>query len=96
MRKYAPPEIKDAAGTYADLIRRYVGARLAGRGLAHTVSWVTEQSPVWQCLHVWEAPVFTERTSVGLDVHARSVVAAAIDGDTGEVFRKRLTPATTT
>jgi len=39
-----------------------------------------------------EAPVFTERTSVGLDVHARSVVAAAIDGDTGEVFRARLTP----
>ena len=37
--------------------------------------------------------MFTERTSVGLDVHARSVVAAAIDGDTGEVFRKRLTPA---
>jgi hypothetical protein len=39
-----------------------------------------------------EAPVFTERTSVGLDVHARSVVAAAIDGVTGEVFRARLTP----
>jgi len=37
--------------------------------------------------------VFTERTSVGLDVHARSVVAAAIDGVTGEVFRARLTPA---
>jgi transposase len=36
--------------------------------------------------------VFTERTSVGLDVHARSVVAAAIDGETGEVFRARLTP----
>lgn len=30
-----------------------------------------------------------ERTSVGLDVHAQSVVAAAIDGDTGEVFRAR-------
>ncbi|MHB8188475.1 MAG: hypothetical protein ACYDDU_20880 [Dermatophilaceae bacterium] len=29
--------------------------------------------------------MFTERTSVGLDVHARSVVAAAIDGVTGEV-----------
>jgi hypothetical protein len=29
---------------------------------------------------------------VGLDVHARSVVAAAIDGVTGEVFRARLTP----
>jgi transposase len=39
-----------------------------------------------------EAPVFNERTSVGLDVHARSVVAAAIDGVTGEVFRARLTP----
>jgi transposase len=31
--------------------------------------------------------------SVGLDVHARSVVAAAIDGETGEVFRARLTPS---
>ena len=34
----------------------------------------------------------SERASVGLDVHARSVVAAAIDGVTGEVFRARLTP----
>jgi len=37
--------------------------------------------------------VFAERTSVGLDVHARSVAAAAIDGRTGEVFRARLTPS---
>jgi transposase len=37
--------------------------------------------------------VFTERTSVGLDVHASSVVAAAIDGDTGELFQERLTPS---
>lgn len=36
--------------------------------------------------------MFTERTSVGLDVHARSVSAAAIDGQTGEVFQQRLTP----
>ena len=36
--------------------------------------------------------MFAERTSVGLDVRARSVVAAAIDADTGEVFRNRLTP----
>ena len=35
----------------------------------------------------------TERTSVGLDVHARSVVAAAIDGETGELKRARLTPS---
>lgn len=31
-----------------------------------------------------------ERTSVGLDVHARSVVAAAIDNQTGEVTRTEL------
>ena len=37
--------------------------------------------------------MFTERTSVGLDVHARSVAAAAIDGVTGELFRSRLTPS---
>ena len=37
--------------------------------------------------------MFTERTSVGLDVHARSVVAAAIDGVTGELFQTRLTPS---
>ncbi len=40
-----------------------------------------------------EATVFCERTSVGLDVHAPSVVAAAIDGQTGEVFRTLLTPS---
>jgi transposase len=37
--------------------------------------------------------VLFERTSVGLDVHARSVVAAAIDGVTGELKRARLTPS---
>jgi transposase len=37
--------------------------------------------------------VVTERTSVGLDVHARSVAAAAIDGVTGELFQARLTPS---
>lgn len=37
--------------------------------------------------------MFTERTSVGLDVHARSVAAAAIDGVTGELFHARLTPS---
>ena len=37
--------------------------------------------------------MFTERTSVGLDVHARSVAAAAIDGVTGELFQTKLTPA---
>ena len=36
--------------------------------------------------------MFIERTSVGLDVHARSVVAHAMDGVTGEVFMGRLVP----
>lgn len=33
-----------------------------------------------------------ERTSIGLDVHARSVAGCGIDGETGEIFRQRLTP----
>ncbi len=32
------------------------------------------------------------RMSVGLDVHARSVVACGLDGQTGELFERRLTP----
>jgi len=41
---------------------------------------------------MWEAPVERKRTSVGLDVHARSVVACGLDGQTGELFERRLTP----
>ncbi len=37
--------------------------------------------------------MFTERTSVGLDVHARSVAAAAIDGVTGELVQAKLAPS---
>ena len=37
--------------------------------------------------------MFSERTSVGLDVHARSVAAAAIDTFTGELFQSRLAPS---
>ena len=37
-----------------------------------------------------EVLVFTERTAVGLDVHARSVRAAALDTVTGEVVEARL------
>jgi len=37
--------------------------------------------------------VFTERTSVGLDVHARSVAAAAIDMVTGELVQDTLVPS---
>jgi len=37
--------------------------------------------------------VFTQRTGVGLYMHARSVAAAAIDGVTGELVRTKLTPS---
>jgi len=36
--------------------------------------------------------VIVERTSVGLDVHARSVVATGLDSITGEVFKTTLVP----
>jgi hypothetical protein len=41
---------------------------------------------------MWEAPVERKRTSVGLDVHARSVMGCGLDGATGELFERRLTP----
>jgi transposase len=37
--------------------------------------------------------MFNERTTVGLDVHARSVVAEAVDWSTGQVFGELLVPA---
>ncbi len=37
--------------------------------------------------------MFSERTSVGLDVHARSVVACGLDTVTGVLHRQRLIPA---
>lgn len=36
--------------------------------------------------------MFTERTSIGLDVHARSASAAVIDTATGEVIEQRIAP----
>src|SRR4051795_9726410 len=41
---------------------------------------------------MWEAPVLRNRTSVGLDVHARSVVGCGLDGQTGQLFERRLCP----
>jgi hypothetical protein len=35
-----------------------------------------------------------ERTYAGLDVHARSVMASAIDGESGEIRTVRLVPQT--
>lgn len=36
--------------------------------------------------------IINERTSVGLDVHTHSIVGAAVDTETGELFRQRLGP----
>ena len=36
--------------------------------------------------------MFRQRTFVGLDVHARSVVGHALDESTGEVWQQRLLP----
>lgn len=67
---------------------------VAGRCPAYPCSWVTEQeAPARSFRQWWESPVFTERASVGLDVHARSVAAAAIDSVTGRVFQTKLTPS---
>ena len=41
---------------------------------------------------MWEAPVEFQRTSIGLDVHARSVVACGLDRKSGELFERRLCP----
>ena len=64
-----------------------------GRGLAHTIRGLPGRTGLLGLSDSCGRPrLFTERTSVGLDVHARSV-AAAIDGVTGELFQSRLTPA---
>ena len=41
---------------------------------------------------MWEAPVIRQRTSVGLDVHARSVFGCGFDAETGQVLERRLAP----
>jgi transposase len=36
--------------------------------------------------------VIRQRTSVGMDVHARSVFCCALDGETGEIVERQMTP----
>lgn len=42
-----------------------------------------------------ETPVMQDRTCVGLDVHARSVWACAVDDESGEMRTSRISPKTT-
>ncbi len=67
----------------------------AGASLTRFAGCRTE-FPARPIRQLWEAPVFTERRSIGLDVHARSVAAAAIDSVTGELFQTKLTPSMNT
>lgn len=63
---------------------------VAGRGLAHNARGLPSGGFLGSAYPtMWEAPVSGHRTSVGLDVHARSVVAAALDGATGQVWQAR-------
>lgn len=55
------------------------------RGLLAGAVWLVEPQ-------VWEASVFGNRRSVGLDVPARSVMACGLNGQTGELFERRLIP----
>ena len=72
----APPPALDGWGAGA--------SRTCERGLpTGNGSWPVEPQ-------MWEAPVSHQRTSVGLDVHARSVVACALVSETGEVVEHRL------
>ncbi|MFH8753990.1 IS110 family transposase, partial [Streptomyces rimosus] len=58
------------------------------RGLPPPSLWVAVEP------QLREAPVMFERTYAGLDVHARSVMASAIDGGSGEIRTLRLVPQT--
>ena len=84
--------ISSGAAAYrarAQFVRRYGGAGASlkcDRGLPTGMwSWPVEPQ-------IWEAPVIRQRTSVGLDVHARSVFGCALYGETGQVIERRLTP----
>jgi transposase len=56
------------------------------------LTWIADREKALTVLHLREAPVFTERTSVGLDVHARSIVGCGLDTVTGETARRRVVP----
>ena len=56
------------------------------------MTWITVREKALPVLHLREAPVFSERTNVRLDVHARSIVGCGLDTVSGTVARRRLSP----
>ena len=62
-------------------------------GLAHVSTSVVDAGSSRSVEpQTWKVPMIFQRTSVWLDVHARSVAAASIDGRTGAVSRLKMTP----
>jgi transposase len=57
------------------------------------LTWIAGEELVSLAPHLREAPVFFERTSVGLDVHARSIVGCGLDTVTGRMMQRRLVPS---
>ncbi len=77
----------------AEVARRYGGAGVrAGTSLASCRGLPAGVNLACLSISCGEVPVKRERTYVGLDVHARSVVGCGLDGDTGELVRARLCP----
>ena len=56
------------------------------------MTWIADGEKALSAPQLREAPVFSERTSVGLDVHARSIVGCGLDTVSGTIARRRLTP----
>jgi transposase len=57
------------------------------------LTWIAGEELAWSAPHLREAPVFSERTSVGLDVHGRSIVGCGLDTVTGRTVQRRLVPS---
>ena len=67
-------------------------SRGVGTGISGCEMWSTNRMPIDNSAVRVRRPVSLRGTSVGLDVHALSVVAHAVDEVTGEVSRARLCP----
>lgn len=73
------------------MVTTRVRSGVAGRGVPHTDSWVTEQGPPARPIrHVWDAPVLTERTSVGLDELGEPLIPCRPPARNGRTGRPRV------
>ena len=86
------PIVRDRIAGFRSLrrrsTRRYEGL---GWGPAHMYAWIAGVL-AGRAHKMWEAPAMYQRTSVGLDVHARSVMACGLDGMAGVLVERRLIP----